>query len=498
MNTQWRSLTRLNNNLYTFGYPYSSLAVAVRVGLATAMLYPGMAAAISIGGPDDLPGALPTIVSGNAVQEDVARVIGVVCPTLDEGNEERRDLKVLCDDVVVSALDSELGGRQQEEEAAAAIAQASPEQVSAQGTAELRTAVVQYANIESRLAALRAGAGGVSLAGLSLSHDGQLIAGRDLELLLPQQLRGGGAAADGFSRLGIFISGAYGSGEQKDTSREAGFDFDTYGITVGVDYRFTDSFVFGGAFGYNDVQGDFNNSRGKLDTDGYSLMLYGTFYPNDAFYVDFLGFYGENSYKTRRHILYSYSEPVTADDHQTIDAILKSENDSQRYGLSLGAGYAFSSGAWSTQPFGELGYSKTDFDGFTESADNIPGQGWALHVGDSEVETLTSSLGVQLSRAFSQSWGVLLPQARAAWMHEFLDDSRKITARFVQADGFVNDPNAAIQITTDDPDRDYGNLGLGLSATFAGGASAFFFVETIVAHKYVDQYNLSLGFRKEL
>ena len=56
--------------------------------------------------------------------EDVARVIGVVCPTLDEGNEERRDLKVLCDDVVVSALDSELGGRQQEEEAAAAIAQA--------------------------------------------------------------------------------------------------------------------------------------------------------------------------------------------------------------------------------------------------------------------------------------------------------------------------------------------------------------------------------------
>ena len=53
----------------------------------------------------------------------------------------------------------------------------------------------------------------------------------------------------------------------------------------------------------------------------------------------------------------------------------------------------------------------------------------------------------------------LAVEARAAWQHEFLDDSRNITAQFI---GFGLSP---FSVRTTNPDRDSALLGVGVNAT---------------------------------
>ena len=108
------------------------------------------------------------------------------------------------------------------------------------------------------------------------------------------------------------------------------------------------------------------------------------------------------------------------------------------------------------------------------------------------MESLTSILGGQLSYAISTSNGIFTPQLLFEWAHEFKDDSRFITARFLY------DPSSTplpFNLATDAPDRDYFNLGVGLSATFAEGKSAFIFYETNLQREDINLDTISAGLR---
>jgi outer membrane autotransporter protein len=141
-----------------------------------------------------------------------------------------------------------------------------------------------------------------------------------------------------------------------------------------------------------------------------------------------------------------------------------------------------------------INYIKLDIDGYREEIDNTnPGFGWALAFDDQDVESLTTALGGQVSYAISTGVGVLLPQVRFEWEHEFLNASRTLTARF------INDPQRApIRFVTDGPDRDFFNIGIGLSATFRGGVAAFVQYDTVLGLEDVTRHTVVLGVRKEI
>ena len=101
-------------------------------------------------------------------------------------------------------------------------------------------------------------------------------------------------------------------------------------------------------------------------------------------------------------------------------------------------------------------------------------------------------MGGQVSYAFSQSWGVLVPQFSAEWVHEFEDDQEELSAVFR---GDIN--RTPFIIKTRRPDTDYFNLGVGASAQFAGGKSAFLSFETVLGYEDLDLYTIQGGFRME-
>src|SRR5262249_6939003 len=132
---------------------------------------------------------------------------------------------------------------------------------------------VQTTNIGFRLSQLRGGPGGrPSADGLALTVDGQTFSlGALTSALGEDPTTSRGRLLD---KLGLFVNGQGSFGTQSKTSQESEYDFHTGGLTLGVDYRFTDQFVLGVAGGYlrtkADVQsfepGDFG---GESSVRGY-------------------------------------------------------------------------------------------------------------------------------------------------------------------------------------------------------------------------------------
>jgi hypothetical protein len=78
-------------------------------------------------------------------------------------------------------------------------------------------------------------------------------------------------------------------------------------------------------------------------------------------------------------------------------------------------------------------------------------------------------------------------------MHEYSAKSRKIEASFVEdASGTI------FSAETDDPDRDFLNYGVGLSAVFTNGKTAFIDYERVVGMDDWSTNYITFGFRWEL
>ncbi len=414
-------------------------------------------------------------------QRAVADTLDIVCSSGNAGP----DLQARCNELTVNAGTDPVTTRN-------ALQQIAYEEVASQGTTAVETQYVQLSNVGARLAALRGGATGVAIKGLALNINNETIPGNLFASLLPEGFTGN--SNDVFKRLGIFINGRFNFGDKDTTDREAGFDFDTKGVTAGIDYRFNDNFILGAAFGYANTDVDLDASGGNLDSDVFSGSIYGTYYMAKRFYIDGIGSIGWNGFDLNRNVRYSI-QTNDGSGRTNVDQTMKAEPDGSQYSFSVGTGYESNYHAFAFGPYVRVNYTNANIDGYREIASNpsAPGVGLRLEVEDQDVKSLITVLGGQASYAISTQWAVLLPQVRFEWNHEFEDNSRLITARFVEDAGAV-----PINTPTDDPDRDFFNLGLGVSSVFAHGISAFINYETSLALKHVTSHNITGGVRLEL
>lgn len=417
----------------------------------------------------------------NDTQRGVAVALDNACEAL-AGSEERILLPAAesptADETALLALCDGLA-ELPPDQLAAALTELAAQQVAAMGTAAVEAVLVQAGNLGARLQALRAGATGFSAAGVNLSGAWGTLPG-NLLVGLAQDLRGGGASADaaGFSRWGAFVSGTLSFGEQDTTNRELGFDFDTRGLTAGLDYRFSDSLVAGAALGYVTKDADFSGGAGRTEVDGFSTSLFGTWYAPRQFYVDGILTLGWNGYDTRRELVLPGVGAASAE----------ADPDGFEVSLGVNAGYDYSRGPLTLTPQLRLNYTHATVDDYTETG--VGGINLAFE--EQNIDSFTTHLGGQGSYAVNTRFGVLLPQLRLEWAHEFADDSRDIEARF------VNDPTGTrFRVPTDAPDRDFFNIGAGLSALFPGGRTAFVQYDTMLGRNDFTQHTVNLGVRLE-
>jgi outer membrane autotransporter protein len=424
-------------------------------------------------------------------QREIGQVVGKIC---DKQHASPRLLQ-RCNELVVNA-------KPRPGEVSNALQEIAPEEIAAHANIAAQSTAVQFRNVDARLGTLRKGSRKVlNLSGLNLNLklDGQVLPSYLFASLLASnaaetesdsgaKASGGGDPPDpGFSRLGVFVNGNFNVGEKDRTAHESGFEFSTYGLTAGADYRFTDRLVAGIALGYSNNSTDLDAAGGNLDTNGYSVTFYGTAYQSDDIYVEGLYSFGRNNFSTQRNIFYGVAAT-------RINQAALSSNGSDQHALGLGAGYHLNRNAFTITPNVRVDYVRTATDGFRETFTNwnAPGTELGLEIDGQTVTSTTLTVGTQTNYVLSQSWGVLIPHANLEMVHEFKNDSRSLTGRFLED----WDKNTFV-LNTDEPDRDYFNLALGFSAQFTQGRSAFFQYQGTLGLKDYSSHGVMTGVRIE-
>jgi uncharacterized protein YhjY with autotransporter beta-barrel domain len=445
------------------------------------------------------------VATGEAVQQTCLQLVPKYANSIDPTQPAKSGEEALflrCSDMVGTALGlvgapgigTDLGWSNAQ--LAEGQQQLSGEEQLSKGRVATENSNGQYANIGMRLDAIRAGARATA-GGLNVAMNGVPITG-------------GNAGEDG-TGWGWFFNGAVGNGDRDATTQEDKYDYDSYGATLGFDYQFQSGLVAGFALGYSDYDVEFKSvnsfqsgpqltttqSGGGFETDGYALSGY-AIGNIGRFYIDGLLSYGMTDMQTERIVQYSGSQSGSGTGQGlVVDRSMLGETDSDTLTLGISTGTDFEFSLFDLGVSAGLSYLDVSVDGYTEKdrargADTAQFSGLNLAYEDQDFDSLQSSLGFQLSKVFSISTGVIVPYFNADWRYEFKNDPVTTKARYAaQQTGQVFNLN----IRSDDPDEDFFELGVGISAVFANNLQAFIDYRTTVDLDNVSAELITIGVR---
>ncbi len=482
-----------------------SVVGALTAGLAVVALgvLPSLAQTFTPKGPAD---ALVKLPGQNVAQQDMAKSIDAVCPTLAtnrsklQGNEA--DLERVCSSMVQTAL--QINGDQSTPQSLGLDAAETNNALQTINGEELQAPQQQIVEVQdtlvgsltARIDAIRTGTvgPGLSLAGLSFSDGDKLLAANDLAdvKILPAQETEGTFLSD----LGVFGTGRVILGDKDDTGEVDGYDFQTTGLSIGADYRLTDAFVFGAAFGYSYYDVDFNHTarspRGQdLDSDNYAFSLFGTYTFDFGLFTDAIGTLGWADFDSKRKIFIANNNSGNVFAGNNIVRTAKGNFDAFEYGIAARVGYDYTPKqveGLTVTPIAGIEYLRAEIDGFSEHG----AQGLDLKYDDFNADSLTSNVGFEATYAISTRIGIVTPGVNARWVHEFADDSGPDVV-------YANDPTglSRFSITSEGVTRDYGVLGASVAAQFAGGWAAFVDYAAPVGLDNFTVHQITFGLRKD-
>jgi outer membrane autotransporter protein len=427
-------------------------------------------------------------VADTPAQKEIAKVIENICPG---GGIVDSDLQQQCNAVAGNALDP----TGDQNAARNAMQWMAPDENSVVSGTQIDTSVTQFSNVGARLLALHQAARGATAQSFTLNVNDRFAMNSSN---LDNQLFGtkGGAAGDDYTlgRWGAFLSGNFLTGDRDASTLDVGFDFDVYSVTAGVDYRLQNNLILGAAAGYETTDANIDDAGGKLETDTYSISLYGTYYPSDALYVDAIAGIGRSDIEQQRNIRYSISsDGVITNINQTATG----DPDGDQVFATLSVGYDLTQGPWLIGPNVRVEYRYVDVDGFTEkmSDPGAQGSGLGMRIDDQDFKSLTSTVGMQASYAWSTPWAVLVPQGRVEWVHEYENDPEIITAQFLGGPSEPTLGDNTFSLGTGEPDRDSFDIGLGVSANFPNGLSGYLYYQTVLGYSNLESHGVGVGLR---
>ncbi|MEM7705708.1 MAG: autotransporter domain-containing protein [Pseudomonadota bacterium] len=277
----------------------------------------------------------------------------------------------------------------------------------------------------------------------------------------------------------FFINGTISGGDRDPTTRELGFDFDTRGITMGVDYRFSPRFIGGAALGYSNFDSDIQGG-GTLESDTLMLHLFANYYPTDRLYIDGLISFGNVDFDQVRPIDFSIGG-------LTVDDTAMGATEADMLAAALSVGYNYNSGSWNFTPSGSISLVDADIDAFSESGTDL-----ALDYTEQSVESLILSANLSVSKIISLSRGILTPTFDVSYLHETSNDDSNVNSQILGAPA-----GASFLVEADSPDTNYASAGLGLVFVGANGKQAFLQYRNILGLSGFSRWTVNAGVRFE-
>ncbi len=394
-----------------------------------------------------------------------ARVLGAYC----SGDNLHSGLDGLCDDLLQQA---ELGDF---ETLTRVLSWMRPRNVVHQARNSTKLVASQLSNIGQRIAQLRSGIRGVSVADLELSNGNEAL---PFSMLAYQN--DDSAATSFVSPWGFFLNGRISAGdfEYADEAND-GFDFDSDSLSIGVDYRFSNRMVLGTALGYSQMKS--NTGAGvQMESEGLSLNIFGLFTPTEKFYLDARLSIARPEIKQTRTEFFELIDTVV-----DIEAI--GRTDSEQVTAAISAGYGFNFGAWQFSPYIGIAHVENQLDQFTETG----ARGFNVFYDEQDFESTKYNLGFNLSRAISTNKGVVSPQL--SWQHNREDQDGGIMAMRL-----INMPvDELFNVETNFTESSSSQASVGVTWVRANGRMFYLRYQQVFGLRNFSQYTVSLGARFE-
>ncbi|WP_157803309.1 autotransporter family protein [Brucella pituitosa] len=209
--------------------------------------------------------------------------------------------------------------------------------------------------------------------------------------------------------LSLWTAGEVNMGKSSSevNTKDKKLDHTSIGVSGGVDYRFSPSFIGGIGFGYGKDTTDVGQNGTQSRASMFSLAAYGSYRPGKNFFLDGVIGYGWLNFESDRF--------VTA-----TGGMASGERKGQQLFGSVTLGYDYRNEAWLVSPYirGEAAHTKLG--SFSETGAGI----YNLTYGDQTADLLSATIGLRGEYTIPTSWGTLKPKARVEYTHDFAGSSR--------------------------------------------------------------------------
>ena len=293
---------------------------------------------------------------------------------------------------------------------------------------------------------------------------------RDTAAASPETSGGLSAIAEGPNdwRWGMWFTGSGEFTRVGSTANASGFDFESGGLTAGVDYRFTDHFAAGISIGFMNTTAGLADG-GKVDVNGGTVGAYATWFDR-GLYLDAAVSAGPNSYTTRRTTPNNTTASGSPDGAE-VNLLFATGYDRTYKGLTFG-------------PFARIQFTSVDINAFTERGTFAP-----LSVASENAQSLRSALGFHASFDGKVGRAIIRPEVRAAWQHEFADTSYSLTSSFATLGG------SAFTVTGPATGRDSLLVTAGFNILWNERFSTYAFYDGELLRRNFISNNISVGCR---
>jgi outer membrane autotransporter protein len=298
--------------------------------------------------------------------------------------------------------------------------------------------------------------------------------------------KGGSAGAEASTTLteglNVYFSGQGEVLNRKTSTFEGGYNSNIWGVTTGADYQFAPWMLGGVALNFNQWSGDFKGNGGNFQTDSYGPTVYASFYPLDGFFADVSFRYSAKNFEKSRFASFTDFGQLKTSSSPTSN----SGGDQLESGALIG--YDLSVKNFTIGPRLAVNYRDLSMNGYTEKGTS----GLELRYLKDSINSLQTSVGIQVSAAFSTSFGVLIPQITGDWTHEYEFNQRSISVQFAQD---LRPAPTTFSYQTDRPDRDFFHVGTGIVAVLPKGFQSYINFEALLGHSYLNNYVGTVGVR---
>lgn len=280
-------------------------------------------------------------------------------------------------------------------------------------------------------------------------------------------------------------------------NEERGFDGGSESAEIGFDYRLSDRAVLGAIAGFERTDYDFDaeaagvnfipaSKAGEADSDNTYLTLFASWSVGRRGYLELAGGYERHDGSYRRNSVFQESTRTVA---QT-NVIVEGDADADVRWGSLNGGFDVDRGAWNFGPYAGITMTSASVDGYAER--DLNGSGLAMRFDRTDRDSLLGHAGFRVGYVGSASFGIVMPQFRVEFQHEFEDDAQDAVARFA-----LDTSGTEYRLLGDDHDTDSINAGLSIAFVLPNGWMPFFDWSVLLENDGLDRQRATLGLRVE-